>query len=470
MDEARDCIRVMLQQEEGVFYCPDYLSEEWILEQWSCAEKLQSVENCVNLVSELSLEPPPPPGSSNMQQQQQQTYNHQEHGVGRCTSRRQSLIRTKKKNHPHYSKWNPNNRDRKIALEKSPSSIIVMSNTNHSNNTHNENESRWGHSHHHQQQQRHIRRSSSSSSSYTYDEFSSSSSSSLSSSPLARSPTMLSYNKSLLLDQIRYIDPWRHQMCEWAFKAVYTFHLDGDVVALSFQILDRYLANKVVSALPLSSPLVDATTATADRSSCRFLSREEFQLYSMTALYLVVKLVEPCHKLSLDSLKDMSRGYYSNEDIATAERNMLQDLDWSILGPTPFAFLVKFVEGTSLSWKVQNWTPSSSTTTTTTISSSPSCTFMDQCRRYTELVVQDSFFLSKKQSSIAIGTILLCARQSQQHQQYEYHGRHHSRKDGQVRLTEQDVEQFIKEVEDICDDQNSFVDVMDVYHHLAARV
>eukprot|EP00521_Asterionellopsis_glacialis_P007993 CAMPEP_0195284018 /NCGR_PEP_ID=MMETSP0707-20130614/2377_1 /TAXON_ID=33640 /ORGANISM="Asterionellopsis glacialis, Strain CCMP134" /LENGTH=275 /DNA_ID=CAMNT_0040343311 /DNA_START=637 /DNA_END=1464 /DNA_ORIENTATION=- len=272
-------------------------------------------------------------------------------------------------------------------------------------------------------------------------------------------------NKSFLLDQVSYLDPWRQQMCQWAYKAVQTFRLDRDIVALSFQILDRYLANKLMVSMDVSSSLSSSLQKQQQRSSHHhkfLLSREEFQLYSMTALYLAVKLLEPCHKLSMDSLKDMSRGYYSNDDIATAEINILHDLDWYIIGPTPYAFLVKFIEGTSLSSKLKLTTSSTSTcfTSTTTATSS---SFMDQCRRYTELVVEDSFFLSKKTSSIAIASILLCARQNQYQQRNHHHADH-------PRINEQDVEQFLKEVDDICGDQNSFLDVMDVYHHLAARV
>mmetsp|Transcript_12009 Transcript_12009/g.18548 ORF Transcript_12009/g.18548 Transcript_12009/m.18548 type:complete len:452 (-) Transcript_12009:371-1726(-) len=430
-EEAQDCIRTMLQQEVGVFFCPDYLSEDWILEQWASAEKVQSVKDCVNLVSELSLEPP----SSSKQQE----HKKKQRGRGR------PLIRKNTFKH-HNMQCN-----KKITLEKSPSSIAVISDTTNNDGS-SPATSRWGQH----------RRSSSSASSSKSDSFSGDYSSSSSSS--FPSTTMPS-NKSFLLDQVSYLDPWRQQMCQWAYKAVQTFRLDRDIVALSFQILDRYLANKLMVSMDVSSSLSSSLQKQQQRSSHHhkfLLSREEFQLYSMTALYLAVKLLEPCHKLSMDSLKDMSRGYYSNDDIAAAEINILHDLDWYIIGPTPYAFLVKFIEGTSLSSKLKLTTLSTSTcfTSTTTATSS---SFMDQCRRYTELVVEDSFFLSKKTSSIAIASILLCARQNQYQQRNHHHADH-------PRINEQDVEQFLKEVDDICGDQNSFLDVMDVYHHLAARV
>ena len=162
---------------------------------------------------------------------------------------------------------------------------------------------------------------------------------------------------------------WRRQMASWAYTAVDTFGLDRELVAVAFDMLDRYLSREI-------------------KSDCDF-TREDFQLVSMTCLYMVVKTLEPSKKLSIPALIDMSRGYYCAQDITETEMEILQVLQWRINGPTPLAFIQELA---------------------TVI---PSCSndLMHSCRELCEMAVMDEFFVPYKSSSIAAAVLITAARQ-----------------------------------------------------------
>lgn len=160
-------------------------------------------------------------------------------------------------------------------------------------------------------------------------------------------------------------------MSTWAYQAIDTFGLDRQLVAIAFNMLDRYLSRE----------LKDGDD----------FEREDFQLYAMTCLYIAVKILEPTKKLSIPALIDMSRGYYCAEDISETEMEILEVLEWRINGPTPLAFVEEVV--------------------TVVIPTDLSNDFMHSCQELTEMAVRDEFFVSFKASSIAVAVVLTAARQ-----------------------------------------------------------
>lgn len=166
-----------------------------------------------------------------------------------------------------------------------------------------------------------------------------------------------------------HLCPWRRQMCDWAYTAMDTFELDREIVAVAFDMLDRYLANEIKSELTFT--------------------REDFQLYVMVCLYTAVKVLEPSRKLSIEALVDMSRGYYSAEDVKVTELEILQSLRWRINPPTAIAFVRLLLELVPESRQH----------------------LLDACKQFTELAVADSFFVPYTASSIATAAITLAAHQ-----------------------------------------------------------
>jgi Cyclin, N-terminal domain len=159
---------------------------------------------------------------------------------------------------------------------------------------------------------------------------------------------------------------WRSQMCSWAYSVVDTFEFSRMSVAMAFNYLDRFLAIECLR-LPVA------------------ISREDFQLFSMTALYLAVKVHESGERLPLDTLVDMSRNYFTHEDFERAESDMIQALQWRLSPPIASRFLIEF-------WNLYP------------IDELDPWTF--RCYDLLEVLVGDSFLLFHKQLHIALATML----------------------------------------------------------------
>ena len=170
-----------------------------------------------------------------------------------------------------------------------------------------------------------------------------------------------------------HLKEWRQQMASWAFTAVDTFGLDRELVAVAFNMLDRYLSKEIKS--------VDCND---------HFTREDFQLTSMTCLYLTVKILGPSKKLSVPALIDMSRGYYCAEDITETEMDILTVLDWRITPTTPLSFIQELAS---------------------VIPTINKKDVMDSCSKLTEMAVMDEYFVGYKSSAVAAAVVLTASRQ-----------------------------------------------------------
>jgi hypothetical protein len=164
---------------------------------------------------------------------------------------------------------------------------------------------------------------------------------------------------------------WRQQMFDWACIVVDKFGMDREVVAMSFSILDRYIAKE-------------------SSGSSASITRDDFQLFSMTCLYLVIKITVPYpRKLGVEALVDMSRGFYSSEDIAQTERDVLKALEWHVHPPTAMGFC-------RLYWSF--------------LPQEPSIEMQMTCATITDITVADPLFVSHKPSAIGLAAVLHAAR------------------------------------------------------------
>jgi Cyclin, N-terminal domain len=93
-------------------------------------------------------------------------------------------------------------------------------------------------------------------------------------------------------------ESWRERICEWSYQVVDHFDFSREVVGLSLSFLDRFLGNKRVD-------------------------KQQFQLLAMTTLYLAIKLNEP-GKLSMKSMVELSRGFFTVDDMTNMELTLLQ--------------------------------------------------------------------------------------------------------------------------------------------------
>lgn len=94
-------------------------------------------------------------------------------------------------------------------------------------------------------------------------------------------------------------EDWRSKICEWSYQVIDHFDYDREIVAVSLHYLDRYLCRRSVD-------------------------KRTFQLVSMTCLHTACKLYSPRRQqLSMASLIQLSRGYFTEEQIFATERSIL---------------------------------------------------------------------------------------------------------------------------------------------------
>lgn len=129
----------------------------------------------------------------------------------------------------------------------------------------------------------------------------------------------------------RVSDSWRRKLCEWCYEVVDHFGFDREAVFFALNYLDR-------------------TVAARAQASEEPPSKRKFQLLAVTALYIALKLhgstdscEGPRRKLKVESFVQLSRGFFTVEDIEKAERDMLATLGWGMHPPTSLRFITYFL-------------------------------------------------------------------------------------------------------------------------------
>mmetsp|Transcript_7609 Transcript_7609/g.16514 ORF Transcript_7609/g.16514 Transcript_7609/m.16514 type:complete len:344 (-) Transcript_7609:559-1590(-) len=110
---------------------------------------------------------------------------------------------------------------------------------------------------------------------------------------------------------------WREKICEWSYEVVDHFDMSREVVAVSLNLLDRFLA----------------------KVTCK---KKEFQLAAMAALNIAIKLLER-RPLKLKTFVELSRGSFTIENLISYERYVLQVLSWHVHTPTSLSFAQNFM-------------------------------------------------------------------------------------------------------------------------------
>jgi hypothetical protein len=108
----------------------------------------------------------------------------------------------------------------------------------------------------------------------------------------------------------------RTKMVDWCYKVVDTCQLERETVAIAMDLVDRFLSNK-------------SSTAAMDVLGDRI----QFQLLSLTALYVSIKISQKI-ALGSDFFSVISRELYPVKDIEAMELILLKELSWCISPPT----------------------------------------------------------------------------------------------------------------------------------------
>ena len=189
---------------------------------------------------------------------------------------------------------------------------------------------------------------------------------------------------------------WREKICEWAYQG----KSENLCLLLSFNfgIIDQSnLVNStyptVVDHFDLNREVVGITMNHLDRflATCDHdVEKNTFQLLAMTSLYLAIKLNEykhlliPGSKSSMDTILQLSRGFFTLKQMEKMENDILQRLQWHVHPPTPQLFVKHFL--CFLTPEHQE--------------------IHDLAQFLVELSVMDYFFVSFKQSEVAVAAIL----------------------------------------------------------------
>ena len=116
----------------------------------------------------------------------------------------------------------------------------------------------------------------------------------------------------------------REKMTRWCYQVTDFCEFRREAVAISMSYLDRFLSS--------SSP----------RAQKALRSKKEYQLASMTTLYIAVKLFEPM-VIDASLLATISQGCYGEEDIIDMENEILNGLNWRMNGPLVHDFISHFL-------------------------------------------------------------------------------------------------------------------------------
>jgi transcription initiation factor TFIIIB Brf1 subunit/transcription initiation factor TFIIB len=106
-------------------------------------------------------------------------------------------------------------------------------------------------------------------------------------------------------------------MCEWSLRVSDHFQVPRQTVAVSFNLLDRFV----------------------EKCQC---DRSAFKLAAMTTLYMASKICGSAHKITIQSLAELSRGEFDRSHIQEMETIILQTLGWRLNPPTAQCFIDNF--------------------------------------------------------------------------------------------------------------------------------
>jgi hypothetical protein len=158
----------------------------------------------------------------------------------------------------------------------------------------------------------------------------------------------------------------RIKMCEWCYQVVDFCKFRRETVGIGMSYLDRYI----------STP----------QGRLALTDRKFYQLAAMTSLYMAIKIHEPL-EMETSLLADLSRGVYTDLQIAEMERKILDGLEWRLAGPTPLTFIQHFMALLDVDLRVKG-------------------AIMDYARYQVELAVSSLDLVPRRPSEIALAAIL----------------------------------------------------------------
>ena len=166
----------------------------------------------------------------------------------------------------------------------------------------------------------------------------------------------------------------RTKMVEWCYSVVDICQLEREAVAMAMEMVDRFLSRKASSSVAMDV----------------LRDRIQFQLLTMTALYISIKIST---KIALGSefFSMVSRGMYPIKEIEAMEMTLLQELSWCISAPTcvQTAHHILSLMSTHVTFDEKTW-----------------ATILNEIEYQAEYAVRDYYFVTQRPSTVALAAIL----------------------------------------------------------------
>lgn len=166
---------------------------------------------------------------------------------------------------------------------------------------------------------------------------------------LSQEDSRIEYNHST---RIKMYSQWRHKMCDWSYDVVDHFGFDREVVSISMNFFDRYVASTCVEGKSDEKLKDDRfPSRKRPRDEAFELNMKNAQLLGMTTLFLAIKVHGNQERsdgqgktcLQIKRFVELSRGQFTEVDILSMEQSVLYTLNWSINPPTPARFVTSFI-------------------------------------------------------------------------------------------------------------------------------
>jgi len=163
----------------------------------------------------------------------------------------------------------------------------------------------------------------------------------------------------------------RTKMLTWCLQVIDFGKFKRDTVVMAMSYLDLFLSSDTPRAMDVIK------------------TRKEYQLASMTTLYMAIKLHEPV-EMDTNALAVLSRDIYEAKDFAQMEFDILCALNWRVHGPTVLSFLEYFIA-------IISPRPMRKNTSLDTL--------IHICKQYIELTLGDYYFVTQKPSTVAVAVL-----------------------------------------------------------------
>lgn len=114
----------------------------------------------------------------------------------------------------------------------------------------------------------------------------------------------------------------RSKMCQWCYTVVEYYNFNRETAEISMSCFDRFLATS--------------------QGRDYLLDQYDFQLASITCLYIAIKVHEPM-ELGMKTICELSRGKYVVAQISRMEKEILISLQWKVNPPTIESFVQHYL-------------------------------------------------------------------------------------------------------------------------------